>query len=70
MRYQATTKQVCKMNRQKSDEPKKTAVRLHTDASAVKTGHSIHTIRGYELQDLLPRVYTTQAVNASTANAT
>ena len=48
-------------------------MRLHTDASAVKTGHSIHsihTIRWYELQDLLPRVYTTQAVNASTANAT
>ena len=47
------------MNRQKSDEPKKTAVRLHTDASAVKTGHSIHsihTIRWYESLGLLPRV--------------
>ena len=44
------------MNRQKSDEPKKTAVRLHIGAFAAKTGHSIHTICWYELQDLLPRV--------------
>ena len=44
------------MNRQKLDEPKKTAVRLHIGAFAAKTGHSIHTIRWYESQGLLPRV--------------
>ena len=44
------------MNRQKSDEPKKTAVPVHIGAFAVKTGHSIHTIRWYESQGLLPRV--------------
>ena len=44
------------MNRQKSDEPKKTAVRLHIGAFAAKTGHSIHTIRWYESLGLLPRV--------------
>jgi DNA-binding transcriptional MerR regulator len=44
------------MNRQKSDEPNKAAVRLHIGAFAAKTGHSIHTIRWYESQGLLPRV--------------
>ena len=55
-RWLATAEQVCKMNRQKLDEPKKTAVRLHIGAFAVRTGHSIHTIRWYESQGLLPRV--------------
>ena len=44
------------MNRQKFDEPKKAAVRLHIGAFAAKTGYSIHTIRWYESQGLLPRV--------------
>ena len=47
------------MNRQKSEGSKnteKTAVRLHIGAFAARTGHSIHTIRWYESQGLLPRV--------------
>ncbi len=44
------------MKRQKSKASEKTAVRLHIGAFAALTGHSVHTIRWYESQGLLPRV--------------
>jgi DNA-binding transcriptional MerR regulator len=40
----------------KPPNPEPTKVRLHIGAFAAKTGHSIHTIRWYESQGLLPRV--------------
>lgn len=42
--------------RRKTEKIEKLTVRLHIGAFAAKTGHSIHTIRWYESQGLLPRV--------------
>ena len=40
----------------KPQKPETAKVRLHIGAFAERTGHSIHTIRWYESQGLLPRV--------------
>jgi DNA-binding transcriptional MerR regulator len=40
----------------KPQKPETSKVRLHIGAFAERTGHSIHTIRWYEAQGLLPRV--------------
>jgi DNA-binding transcriptional MerR regulator len=44
------------MLRQQPEASAKTAVRLHIGAFAARCGHSVHTIRWYESQGLLPRV--------------
>ena len=53
MWLRVSAKQVQKMKNQKPETAK---VRLHIGAFAARTGHSIHTIRWYESQGLLPRV--------------
>lgn len=53
MLLRSTTQPAKKMKPQKPETAK---VRLHIGAFAERTGHSIHTIRWYESQGLLPRV--------------
>ena len=53
MWLRVTPEQVQKMKNQKPETGK---VRLHIGAFAERTGHTIHTIRWYESQGLLPRV--------------